>query len=117
MNTSEPRNWKYLEPRPKSFYRQLFIKGSRIRAEVIYGLHANAEEPLAPEEIANQYEVPLEAVREAIAYCESNPPEVETDFLREETLMEASGMKDADYKYHGKPKVLAPQEMARIRRL
>jgi hypothetical protein len=73
-------------------------------------------EPETPEQIAADFDLPLDAVREAIAYCESNPPEIEEDFKREEALMEATGMNDPNYKYHGKPKVLTPQERARILR-
>lgn len=115
--TPSRTNWKYLEPRPKSFYRQLFIKGTRIMARSLYGWHMNEEEPFTAEQLAEEFSLPLEAVQEAIAYCESNPPEIEQDFWREEALAEATGMNDPNYKYHGKPKLLTPQEMARIRRL
>jgi uncharacterized protein (DUF433 family) len=115
---SEPTTttWKYLEPRPKSFYRQLFVKGTRIRARVLYGMYMSAEEPQTPEQIAEDFKLPLEAVREAIAYCQSNPPEIAEDFRKEELLMEATGMNDPDYKYGGKYRVLSPQERARILR-
>lgn len=106
--------WKYLEPRAKSAYRQLFVKGTRIRARVIYGLFMSEEEAMTPEEIAGEYSLPLEAVKEAIAYCESKPPEIAEDFRREESLMQATGMNDPDYKFHPTPKVLSPQERARI---
>ncbi len=43
--------WKYLAPKPKSFYKQLFVNG-RIQARLLYGLYRNAEEPQSPEEIA-----------------------------------------------------------------
>ena len=69
---------------------------------------------MTPEEIATEFELPLEAVKEAIAYCQSNPPEIAQDFVREERLMEASGMNDPDYKYGGKFKVVPPEEIARI---
>ena len=117
MSTPTSTKWAYLAPNPKSFYRQLFVKGTRIRARVIYGLYMSAEEPMTPEEIAADFGLPLEAVKEAIAYCQSNPPEIEQDFRREEALMEATGMNDPDYKYHAKPKLLTAQEMARIRSL
>lgn len=105
----------HLAPNPRSNYTQLFIKGTRIRARVLYGWYA-CEEPQTPEEIAADYGLPVEAVREAIAYCESNPPELLEDYAREEALMEAKGMNDPDYKYHPSPKLLSPQEIARIRR-
>jgi uncharacterized protein (DUF433 family) len=116
---SEPTTttWKYLEPRPKSFYRQLFVKGTRMRARVLYGEYMSDEEPETPEQIAANYNLPLEAVQEAIAYCQSNPPEIQQDFQREEALMEATGMNDPDYKYHPSPRILSAEEMARIRNL
>jgi uncharacterized protein (DUF433 family) len=106
------RQWKYLEPRPKSFYRQPFIQGTRIRAEVIYGLTVDGSEPMTPDEVAADYGLPLEVVQECIDYCRSNPQVIEADHAREQRLMDATGMSDPDYK--GQPKVLSPQEMAKI---
>jgi uncharacterized protein (DUF433 family) len=106
--------WQYLEPNPKSAYKQLFVKGTRIRARVLYGQYMSEEEPRTPEQIAADYSLPVEAVREAIAYCQSNPPEIDDDFRRDEALMEATGMNDPSYKYHGKPRVLSATEIARI---
>src|SRR5262249_28680620 len=108
---------KYLEQRPKSFYRQLFIKGTRIMARSLYGWHVNEEEPMTPEQLAAGFNLPLEAGREGIGYCGANPPEIEQDFRREEALAEATGMNDPNYKYHPTPRVLSAQEMARIRSL
>ncbi len=107
------KEWVYLAPSPKSSYRQLFIKGTRIRAEVIYGMTVDGSEPLTPEQVAEGMDLPLEAVREAIAYCEADPPEVREDHRREEATMEATGMNDPDYKYGGKYRLLSPQERAR----
>ena len=106
--------WKYLEPNPKSAYKQLFVKGTRIRARVLYGQYVSDEEPRTPEQLAADYALPIEAVREAIAYCQSKPREIEDDFRREEALMDATGMNDPDYKCHGKPKVLSARDIARI---
>ena len=105
----------YLAPNPISAYKQLFVKGTRIRARVLYGWFKCAE-PMTPEEIAAEYRMPVEAVREAIAYCESDPPELLGDYAREEALMDATGMNDPNYKYHPSPKLLSPQERARLRR-
>src|SRR6266481_1597978 len=113
MNSSSSISWQYLAPSPKSCYKQLFVKGARIRARVLYGLFMSAEEPMTPDQIAAEYGLPLDAVKEAIAYCQSNPPEIAQDFAREERLMEASGMKDPDYKLGGKFKVVPPEEIAR----
>ena len=68
---------------------------------------------MTPKEIAEDRDLPLDAVREAIAYCETNPPEIEEDFRREEALAEATGMNDPNYKYNPQPKLLTPQELAK----
>ena len=114
MSTASTQ-YQYLAPNPKSAYKQLFIKGTRIRARVLYGQTVN-EEPRTVEEVAADYGLPVEAVREAVAYCESNPPEIREDYEREERLMEATGMNEPDYKYHGKPRLLSAEEWARIMR-
>jgi uncharacterized protein (DUF433 family) len=106
--------WQYLEPNPKSVYKQLFINGTRIRARVLYGQTVSDEDPRTPEELAAAYCLPIEAVREAIAYCESNPPEIDEEFRREEALLEATGMNHPNYRSHGKPKVLNARDIARI---
>jgi uncharacterized protein (DUF433 family) len=114
---AETREWKYLAPNPKSNYKQLFIKGTRIRAEVVYGMTVDGTDPefrMTPEQIAEDMNLPLDAVREAIAYCQSDPPEIREDHRREELLMEATGMNDPAY--NGKPRLLTPQELARIYR-
>ena len=115
---STQRTYKHLEPRPCSLYRQLFVKGTRIRAEILYGLTVPAEdgEVYTPEEVAADYGLPLDVVLEAIEYCRSDPPEIAADHAREERLMEASGMNHPDYKNNPAKyyKMLTPQEWARL---
>src|SRR5713101_3949414 len=76
---SKPTTWVHLEALHNSFYRQLFVKGTRIRARTLYGLYMNADEPMTPDEIAAEYGLPLQAVQEAIAYCEADTPEIRQD--------------------------------------
>jgi uncharacterized protein (DUF433 family) len=114
MKPSTSPTWQYLAPNPKSCYKQLFIKGTRLRARVLYGMFMSADEPMTPEEISAEFNLPLAAVREAIAYCQSNPPEIAEDRQREERLMKASGMTDPDYQRGGKFKIVPPEEVARI---
>jgi uncharacterized protein (DUF433 family) len=114
MNANPTTTWKHLAPNPKSAYKQLFIKDRRIRARDLYGMYMSAEAPMTPAEIAADYDLPLEMVEEAIAYCQTDPPEIKEDFEREERIMEATGMNDPDYKFGGKYRILAPQERARL---
>lgn len=116
--SDEPTTYRYLAPRPESRYRQLFIKGTRIRAEILYSLtvpSADTGEVYTPEQIADDYGLPLEAVHEAIAYCKSNPPEIENDRRSEELIAEMSGMNHPEYKWNPKKyrKMVDPAELAR----
>jgi uncharacterized protein (DUF433 family) len=106
--------WKYLAPGTKTNYKGLFVKGRRIRAETLYGWTVDGSEPMTPEQVAESYGLPLEAVQEAIAYCASNPPEIVDDHRREEARMRATGMLDPGYS--GQPRVLTAQEIAELRK-
>jgi hypothetical protein len=103
--------YEYLARDPKSAYRQLRVKGRRTLATTLYDLSVG-EDRQTPEDIAAEYGLPVEAVLEAIAYCQSNPPEIAADLAREEARMRATGMDAPDYKYHGKPRLLTAQDIA-----
>ena len=74
----------------------------------------HADEPRTAEELAADYGLPLAAVVEAIEYGKSNPTEVAADIAREEAIMAASGQLDSEYKYHPHPRILTPEEWARL---
>jgi hypothetical protein len=60
--------YKFLEQRPGSNYRQLFLWGRNLLAEVLYRATIGPE-PRTPDEVAHDYGVPREAVEEAVDYC------------------------------------------------
>lgn len=98
----EEKVYRYLEPRPCSNYRQLFTKGRKIRAEILYR-QTVGEEPRTPEQVAEDYELPLEMVLEAIDYCIHNEPllraERERDRERERALgLDKPPLVPPDYK-------------------
>lgn len=84
-----PTPYKYLQPKKNSNYRQLFVLG-RIRAEVLYR-ETIGREPLAVEEVASEYNLPVEAVREAIDYCLKHQELLDEERAREEAWIRASG--------------------------
>ena len=114
--TRASTQYRFLAADPRSAYKQLRICGRKIFARTIYGQHVNSEEPRTVEELARDFNLPVEAVEEAIAYCRTNPPEVQEDFRREEALAKAAGMDDPDYRFHPQPRPISPEEYARIRR-
>jgi uncharacterized protein (DUF433 family) len=97
MNVEE-RTWKHLARKPGSRYRQLFVRGTRIAAWVLHNYYTPGEDwpGQTAEEIATDFNLPVEAVREAIEYCASNPPELREDWEKEEALVAASGANDPD---------------------
>ena len=79
---NENNGYQHLERRPGSNYKQLFVKGIRIRAEVLYR-ETLGEDARTPEEVAKDFHLPLEVVQEAIDYCIKNPLVLRQDLERE----------------------------------
>src|SRR4051812_5885617 len=109
--------WLYLERDPKSSYKQLSIKGRRVKARTLYSRHVSPEEPRTVEQLAEDWNLPVAAVEEAIAYCRSKPPEIEQDWQYEEALAEMTGMNEPGYKYNARPRPLTPEQREQLRRI
>src|SRR5436853_5831328 len=95
---STTTTYQYLEPRPGSSYKQLFVKGTKFPAWDIYSAAypRGTEDDRTPEQVAEDYGIPVEAVYEAIRYCESKPVEVAYDHRRTDLLIEAATGVPAD---------------------
>lgn len=78
--------YKHLEPRTRSNYRQLWVKGRHMRAEVLYRLTVGPE-PRRPEEVAEDYDLPLEVVLEAIDYSTRNKDLLDEERAREKAKL------------------------------
>jgi uncharacterized protein (DUF433 family) len=87
MAAKTETHYEHLETRPGSNYRQLFLKGRRIRAAVVDEA-VHGPDPCTPEEFARDYQVPLEAVLEALDYVARNE-----DLIRLERDREAAGIR------------------------
>jgi uncharacterized protein (DUF433 family) len=87
------KQYKYLEPRPGSNYRTLWIKGRRIRATVV-DEHIHGPDPYTPEEFAENFRVPLEAVLEALDYVSQNRELILEERRSEVAQLRALGLID-----------------------
>jgi hypothetical protein len=98
--SSNATTYQYLEPHIGSSYKQLFVKGTKLRADIIYSAayQRGDEDDRTPEQVAEDYGIPVEAVFEAVRYCESKPVEVAYDHRRSDLIYEATGMGHPDYK-------------------
>ena len=91
MANSTATKYQYLEPRPGSNYRQLFLKGRRIRAAVVDEV-INGPDPRTAEEFSLEYQVPMEAVLEALDYVAENRPLIEQARDHEAARLRARGL-------------------------
>ena len=92
---STEKTYQYLEHRPGSLYRQPYVKGIKIRAEIPYSAtvekiqdDGGVEPGMAPEEVAANYNIPLGAVLEAIEWCREHWDVVRADHASKERLVE-----------------------------
>ena len=69
MTTSTATKYLHLEPRPGSNYRQLFLKGRRIRAAIVHEA-VHGPDPYTPEEFerarAKKNPLVLEALHQGV---------------------------------------------------
>jgi uncharacterized protein (DUF433 family) len=90
-STTTAPQYRYLEQRPGSNYRQMFLKGRRIRAAVVDET-INGPDRCTPEEFASDFHVPLEAVHEALDYVTRNHALIEQERDREAADVKARGL-------------------------
>jgi uncharacterized protein (DUF433 family) len=91
MDTKATPQYRHLEPRPGSNYRQLWLKGRRIRAAVVHET-IHGPDPMTPEEFAGEFKVPIEAVREALDYVAHNMPLIQAEREEEAASLRARGL-------------------------
>ena len=83
--------YEFLESRPRSNYKQLWVKGRHMRAEVLYRYTVGSE-PESPEQVAKEYDLPVAAVLEAIDYCTRNRDLLDTERSQEAASIRARGL-------------------------
>lgn len=85
---SRREQWQFLEPRPDSWRKQLYIKGRKLRASSIWSdMIVNA---MTPEECADNWDLPLAAIQEAINYCEMHPGLIEAEAAKERESLDTN---------------------------
>jgi len=82
--------WQYLESRPDSWRKQLFFKGRRLRPFSVWS--AMLIEQLTSKEAVYNWDLSLDEVNEAIAYCETNQDILRQDAEAERRYLEARGI-------------------------
>ena len=86
INTSKTQ-WQFLEPRPSSWRKQLYLKGRKLTAFTVWSDTIANKDTI--DETADNWDLPKEAVKEAIEYCENNQ-----EFLKYEAKEERRYLKE-----------------------
>jgi uncharacterized protein (DUF433 family) len=83
-------NWQYLVARPHAWRKQLYIKGRKLLASTICrDMTANG---MSPEQAAENWDLPLSAIYEAIDYCENHQELLKLEADEERYRLEAKGV-------------------------
>ena len=82
--------WTFLVERSHPWKKQLFVKGRKLPASSVWsGMIANN---MTLEEAADNWELPVEAISEILAYCEENRPLLEMEANEELRRLEEKGI-------------------------
>lgn len=85
------KKWQYLEERPHSWRKQLYIKSRKLLASDVWSDMIVNE--MTPSEVADSKDLPIEAVNEAIEYCETHRELIEKEAIAERNYLESKGYK------------------------
>ncbi|MBD2490563.1 hypothetical protein [Aulosira sp. FACHB-615] len=90
QDTPQMDNWQYLVARPHSWRKQLYIKGRKLLASTVWqDMMVNQ---MSPEEAAENWDLPISAIYEAISYCESHQELLKLESDEERHRLEAKGV-------------------------
>ncbi len=83
--------WKHLVARPHPWRKQLYLKGRNMTVrQLVGGILADR---LTEEQAAANWDLPLEAIREALAYAEQNKELLEYETAYERYLSSQRGVR------------------------
>ena len=86
--------YKYIGPRRGSYYRQFFVNGRGVRAQTLWQ-ETLGEDAKTPEQVADNHDVPVAAVLEAIDYCQRNQELLRQEWEEEEADIRAKGYRQS----------------------
>jgi uncharacterized protein (DUF433 family) len=90
MTNSARTQWQYLEQRPDGWRKQLYFKGKRLKAFDVW--MTMLVEKMSPEETAEDWDLPLASIEEAIQYCQTHQDLLKREAEEERRYLEAAGI-------------------------
>ena len=90
QSTPEIENWQYLIARPHPWRKQLYIKGRKLLVSTIWrDMTANQ---MSREQAAENWDLPLSAIYEAIDYCQKYQEILKLEADEERYRLEVKGV-------------------------
>ena len=89
-NNTSKTQWQFLEPRSSSWRKQLYIKGRKLTAFTVWSDMIANKDTL--DETAENWNLPTEAIKEAIEYCENNQELLKSEAEEERRYLEDRGV-------------------------
>lgn len=84
-------HYQYLAARPETGRKQLFLKGRTMTVgQLVYKMRANQ---LSPKDAATDMDLPLDQVREALAYYETHQDLIESEMAEDKQVLLSKGVK------------------------
>jgi hypothetical protein len=83
--------WQYLEQRPHPWRQQLYLKGRKLKAFTLW-MNMIVNET-TPTEVADNWELPIDAVHEAIEYCQTHQELLTQEAEQERRYLEEKGIR------------------------
>lgn len=92
------RKYQYLEKRPEKKSKELCVKETGVRASTIW--HDRYVSRLAPAQIAKDRDISLEAVHEALMYCQEHWEQICREKDLEQRRLERKGFFEEGHADH-----------------
>ena len=87
---SSKTKWQYLESRSSSWRKQLYLKGRKLTAFTVWSDMIANEDTIS--ETSENWDLPIEAVKEAIEYCETHQELLKSEAEEERNYLENRGV-------------------------
>jgi hypothetical protein len=93
---TDANGYRYLGPELGSHYRQFVVTGRGVRAATLY-YETLGDDARTPQEVADDFDVPLEAVLESIRYCQENAALLRQEYDEDTESIRARGYDKPPY--------------------
>ncbi|MEM6353041.1 MAG: hypothetical protein AAF766_19985 [Cyanobacteria bacterium P01_D01_bin.14] len=87
---AQPESWQYLVSRPHPWRTQLYMKGRKLLASTVW-LDMKANQ-MTVEDAADNWDLPIAAIHEAIQYCERHRDLLKLEAEEERHRLESKGV-------------------------